>query len=31
MLALHRRFCQVVVANEIPDGTNMIGQLLGKG
>jgi hypothetical protein len=30
MLALRRRFCQVVVANEIFDGANVVGQFFGK-
>ena len=30
MLALNRRFCQVVVAYEVFDGSNVIGQRLGK-
>jgi hypothetical protein len=31
MLALRRRFCQVVVANEIFDGADVVSQPLGKG
>ena len=30
MLALYSGFGQVVVANEIFDGTNVIGECLGK-
>jgi hypothetical protein len=30
MLALRRRFCQVVVADKIFDGANVVGQLFGK-